>query len=628
MKLTHSDALAYLQNRFDPIKRPVKYIAGFKTKTGRQVALAGEDRGKEVTVYVESDDWPARIPGISYRQRFKKDEKRIHSLKANAPALYIGVPIDRLTIPTMELLVALCDFYEEVVTKKPADPSNDNGVSDGEIKMNKEVSMNSIFYGPPGTGKTYATAKRAVEICGETAASDRKALMTQYERLRTDGRISFVTFHQSYGYEDFVEGLRPVIQASGQISYSVVPGAFRRACDSASLPKLVDPGLSGKPLKERKIYKMSLGTSWNDEGIKVFKYCLENQCVLMGWGSDVDFTECGNVEAIKEKLNQDAPGIEKLKSQVAFVDRFKNELKVGDILIISHGNKSFRGIAEVAGEYEFDEDGPFHQARPVKWLAVFESGRPASIVNEKDFTMRSLHQLHDVNYEGLKSILASVYETQKVQAQPHVLIIDEINRANISKVFGELITLLEPDKREGEINAITVKLPYSGESFCVPSNLYIVGTMNTADRSIALLDTALRRRFEFEELQADYTLLPTTDDGVDLGAMLKAMNERIEYLYDRDHTIGHAYFIDIKTLDDLDSVFRRKVIPLLQEYFYEDWSKVCLALNDSVGGFIMSSEKIPSGLGSATIGYGPKIRYWVNPAPFALAAYNKIYEES
>jgi 5-methylcytosine-specific restriction protein B len=494
-------------------------------------------------------------------------------------------------------------------------------------EMKPMTATNTILYGPPGTGKTYSTALRAVQICAPDwplDASDNQ-VRAKYEELRKAGRISFVTFHQSYGYEDFVEGIRPVLQTSGQVSYSVVPGAFRRACDSARLPKLVDPGLSGKPLQERKIFKMSLGASWNDEGVKVFKYCLENRCVLMGWGADVDFSDCGNAEAISEKLKQEAPEIDKFKSQVAFVDRFKNELEVGDILVVSHGNKAFRGIAEVTGEYEFDEDGPFHQARPVKWLAVFESGRPASEVNAKDFNMRSLHQLHDVNYEGLQALLVPANEFE--EAQPHVLIIDEINRANISKVFGELITLLEPDKREGMPNAITLKLAYSGDDFTVPSNLHVIGTMNTADRSIALLDTALRRRFEFEELQPDYdTLTEGLVDGVDLRAMLKAMNNRIEYLYDRDHTIGHAYFMGVDSLEKLQRLFRHKIIPLLQEYFYEDWAKVRLALNDNVGAFIEKNDDVPKGLESVENGYDTKPRYKVRDGQFLLEAYLKIYQ--
>ncbi|WP_103575300.1 McrB family protein, partial [Campylobacter concisus] len=223
------------------------------------------------------------------------------------------------------------------------------------------------------------------------------------------------------------------------------------------------------------------------------------------------------------------------------------------------------------------------------------------------------------------------YERQKFfneNTPKYAIFIDEINRGNISKIFGELITLIEPSKRLWADDEIMVELPYSKEKFGVPSNLYIIGTMNTADRSIALMDTALRRRFEFVEMMPEYdTLNETIIEGINVGEMLKTINERIEYLYDRDHTIGHAYFINVSDLKTLANVFKNKILPLLQEYFYDDWEKIRLVLGDSQ--FIKEKKPANALFKSGTDYINDKILYEIDKEAFYdKQNYLKIYNST
>ena len=210
------------------------------------------------------------------------------------------------------------------------------------------------------------------------------------------------------------------------------------------------------------------------------------------------------------------------------------------------------------------------------------------------------------------------------QAPNGVLVIDEINRANLAKTFGELITLLEPSKRLGQWDEQETELPYSGERFAVPPNLFVVGTMNTADRSIALMDTALRRRFSFREVVPRPELLPDDLGGIDLQALLKAMNARIEALFDRDHVLGHSYLMDVATPEELIERFESQIIPLLQEYFFEDWRRIQQVFGDAEQPpehqVIQQLDRTEDG----TPGRERKARFQVNPA-LTPAAIKKIY---
>lgn len=330
---------------------------------------------------------------------------------------------------------ALEDSDEGVFSYKMREPLmeaikslEERGVFQEMKELDKEFDKNLILYGPPGTGKTYNSVIYAVAICDGKPLdelTDYAAVMSRYNELKKAGRISFTTFHQSYGYEEFIEGIKPIIDENKQdIGYTIEPGVFKEFCDNA------------------------------------------------------------------KSITRTSTGIE------------------------------------------------------------------STVIEEN--------------------------------TEPYVFIIDEINRGNISKIFGELITLIESTKRAGMPEAASAILPYSGDEFSVPSNVYILGTMNTADRSIALMDTALRRRFQFVEMMPDSDVLRKIHadkvEDLDVAAMLDKINERIEYLYDREHTIGHAFFTDLKddaTLEKLQSIFEKSVIPLLQEYFYEDYQKIQLVLGDN-----------------------------------------------
>ena len=481
-----------------------------------------------------------------------------------------------------------------------------------EIEQAKEISMddcvmkssNVILYGPPGTGKTFSTIERVVQALDSGFEWDnRDELKARYDQLVSNGQVVFTTFHQSYSYEDFVEGIRAnTNKESKSISYDVEPGVFKNICESASDFEVSHKSKLEGGLAGRKIWKMSLGNTLIGEEDSVYDYCIENEMVLLGYGDDVDFSNCNNLTQVYEKCKTEYEVVKPKDFAIQVVNTFVNKISKGDILIISDGNHKFRAVAEITGDYyclakEQSEASYFQQARSVKWLLTYDQSRPKEELFKKNLSQMTLYQLHDrtVSREKLELLLKD--DAPAIQDKQYAIVIDEINRGNISKIFGELITLIEPSKREGQPEALSVTLPYSKELFSIPSNLHVIGTMNTADRSLALLDTALRRRFDFIEMMPDYDVLKNEADdnyqvkGINLALMLKAMNDRIEYLYDREHTLGHAFLMPVveliksgdegKAFKELKSVFMNKILPLLEEYFYEDWSKIALVLGDN-----------------------------------------------
>lgn len=491
-----------------------------------------------------------------------------------------------------------------------------------EQKYHTMSPVNLILHGPPGTGKTYATAAEAVRLCGEEVPLNRVDLMAAYNRLCQSKRIEFVTFHQSMSYENFVEGKQPETGDDGEgaetagFRLETVPGIFRRICRRAETSRGQSPSKDAISVQGRQVFKMSIGEAANPEDAHLFEEAINGGYALLGFDdidwSDEKYADRDEILASCIEHSSQEDGLNARKGPVQMPHIFRNWVKPRDLLIVSKGNSHFRAIGEFTGEYEFHPrpEGGYAHRRTVRWFWTDRIGVPVSEIYSRRFSMKSIYVLFDaeINVPALERYVNSQRAQGKSTPESFVLIVDEINRANISKVFGELITLLEPDKRLGQTNQIKVRLPYSGDEFGVPANLHIIGTMNTADRSIALLDTALRRRFEFRELMPNSLVLDEAKIlcGVDLPLLLTTLNERIEYIYDREHQIGHAYFVNCTTVSEVDDVMRRRVIPLLAEYFYEDWTKVAAILGDAAlhegeikGGFLNRTVLKPlSGLDS------------------------------
>ena len=492
------------------------------------------------------------------------------------------------------------------VDKDENDEIEQNG--EGLMKMHSEP-LNQIFYGPPGTGKTYRSAEIAVKIAdfrwyqewcdrnnveGEhrSESESRRELKEKYDELLRDMQIQFVTFHQSFCYEDFIEGIRAITdQESNSLSYIIEDGIFKKIVSLANQKELVTYSDNVLDISDRKFWKISLGKS--DEQF-IYEECLKNNYILLGYGKDIDFKGLDTQEEIREKyVSKFGNEYEKTSCIASIVHKFKNEMKQGDIVIVSDGNYKFRAIGEVVDECQFqyvEEQGAFYQTRPIEWLRVFETSLPVDYILDNHFSQSPLYRLADSNLK--KETFRKLIESSKkgvVSQKNYVLIIDEINRGNIANIFGELITLIEQTKRSGEKEAQSTTLPYSKERFSIPNNLYLIGTMNTSDRSLTSLDIALRRRFKFIELLPKYSLLNNIKVyGVHLSEILKVINQRIEVLLGRDFLIGHSYFLPLKSLSEVDkeqqlaSIFKYQIIPLLQEYFYDDWNRIQWVLNDQV----------------------------------------------
>jgi len=463
------------------------------------------------------------------------------------------------------------------------------------------IPLNQILYGPPGTGKTYNTVVECIHILdrdlynqyldsGNKVEFYETKLLPMYNKYRDDGRIEFITFHQSYSYEEFVEGIKPQISEWGltegdDVKYIGKDGIFKIICKNARQIR-TDKKSNKIDFTKTRIFKMSLGA--NCDGEDIYNYCLNNNVVALGWGGDEDFSNCNTASDFKKVDNTWG---------AKAVEIFKNWMRIGDIILISNGTSNIKAIAQITGNYEYHNDTEikYCQFRNVNWLYSGED-IPVSKFYDKKLSKQAINGFYSATKEGQQDYNSTINTNilneiitgniNEIEEQPYVLIIDEINRGNISKIFGELITLIEEDKR----GKWKTKLPYSQEPFFVPDNLWIIGTMNTADRSIATIDIALRRRFKFIEMMPDSNLVDVTiEKSINLKDLMEELNNRISVLIDRDHQIGHAYFMHIDTLDELKDAWFDKILPLLNEYFYGDWHKLKLV----VGEFIDEKE-VPS----------------------------------
>lgn len=472
-----------------------------------------------------------------------------------------------------------------------AQPAATSSAAHGVHELTTEYAMqpvNRILFGPPGTGKTFRTINEAMAILDPAflhAHEDKRTeLKRRFDELVDARRIRFVTFHQSFSYEDFVEGIRADIDG-GQLKYRVEPGVFRDLCEDASGAAQIAEDVGVR--EGARIWKISIDGTTVPSPTR--DYCLQHGEARIGWYSVGDL----QADGLTESPEFAAFGSNDRNTLLAF----SREIEEGDVLICIGSAETVQAIGVVQGGYEFQPKSPagirqdYGNVLPVRWLATRLELDIRPINGRRNFTQKTIYELTRFGWPELSDYLESksiaLAGTQPVagaKALPHVLIIDEINRGNISRIFGELITLIERSKRKGQNEALEVVLPYSKKRFSVPSNVHLIGTMNTADRSLAGLDVALRRRFEFVEvLPNPSTLAGIVVEGISIADLLEVMNKRIEVLMGRDYMLGHAYFLGLRatpTIEALGSVFRDKVLPLLQEYFYDDWQKIAWVLND------------------------------------------------
>ena len=434
---------------------------------------------------------------------------------------------------------------------------------------------NVVLYGAPGTGKTYDVPEFAVRLCDPAfmaADPSREEIVSRYNQLKTEKRIAFTTFHQSLDYEDWIEGLRPVVNENNQVTYEIESGIFKKLCEEAERPVVKDKqvGIADNAV----VWKVSLaGTGDNP----VRSDCMKNSYIRIGWD--------GYGPVISDETDWSIYNGEGKQ----ILDAYINKMKIGDIVMSCYSSQTIDAIGVVGGDYEFDDSLPdYKRVRRVNWLVKNINENIVEMNDGKTMTLGTVYRLNSITLDNVKSILEKYNTSSKMEEndKAYVMVIDELNRGNVSKVFGELITLLEADKRKGRINAESVVLPYSKKGFHIPNNVYLIATMNTADRSLGSLDYAIRRRFAFiaekpfgldvegfdEELFEKVSSLfvknfdEYKESGWDLTMKLEPADTLSDEYKPEDVWIGHSYFLMQDEEDNTSNRLLYEIIPLLEEY--------------------------------------------------------------
>ena len=484
-----------------------------------------------------------------------------------------------LNLAVQTLFWCMKDYMKEELDKKMATDTNNSskGTWYDDVVRTWERRKNIVLYGAPGTGKTYDVPELAVRLCDPAfmaAEPSREEIVSRYNQLKTEKRIAFTTFHQSLDYEDWIEGLRPVVNENNQVTYEIESGIFKKLCEEAERPVVKDKqvGIADNAV----VWKVSLaGTGDND----VRRECMENNHIRIGWD---DYGPIISDETDWSVYNGEGKQI---------LDAYINKMKIGDIVMSCYSSQTIDAIGVVIGDYEFEDKFPnYKRVRRVNWLVKNINENIVEMNDGKTMTLGTVYRLNSITLDNVKSILEKYDTSSKMEEndKAYVMVIDELNRGNVSKVFGELITLLEADKRKGRINAESVVLPYSKKGFHIPNNVYLIATMNTADRSLGSLDYAIRRRFAFiaekpfglevdgfdEDLFEKVSSLfiknfdEYKESGWDQTMKLEPADTLSEEYKPEDVWIGHSYFLmqDEEGEDNTSNRLLYEIIPLLEEY--------------------------------------------------------------